>query len=64
MMGNEQGPGGEKGPGREKVPPLVDVNQLGFGGGSQADIAFALEVGMTPEDLKTLSEYLYSLNNP
>ena len=80
MVGNEQGPDGEK------VPPLVDANQLGFGGWSQDDIAFALEVGMTPDgdflggsmshvlenttgkmtpdDIKALSEYLYSLNNP
>jgi len=80
MVGNEQGPDGEK------VPPLVDANQLGFGGWTQDDIAFALEVGMTPDgdflggsmshvlenttgkmtpdDIKALSEYLYSLNNP
>tara|TARA_B110000503_G_scaffold96667_1_gene145356 strand:- start:620 stop:862 length:243 start_codon:yes stop_codon:yes gene_type:complete len=80
MVGNEQGPDGEK------VPPLLDPNQLGFGSWSQDDIAFALEVGMTPDgdflggsmshvlenttgkmtpdDIRALSEYLYTLNNP
>ena len=43
MLGNEQGPEGEN------VPPLLDVNKLAFGGWSEEDIAFALEIGMTPE---------------
>jgi mono/diheme cytochrome c family protein len=43
MVGNEQGPEGEN------VPPLLDVNKLAFGNWSEEDIAFALEIGMTPE---------------
>ena len=43
MAGNEQGPEGEN------VPPLLDVNKLAFGNWSEEDIAFALEIGMTPE---------------
>jgi mono/diheme cytochrome c family protein len=43
MIGNEQGPEGEN------VPPLLDLNKLAFGGWSEEDIAFALEIGMTPE---------------
>lgn len=43
MLGNEQGPEGEN------VPPLLDVSKLAFGSWSEEDIAFALEIGMTPE---------------
>ena len=43
MVGNEQGPEGEN------VPPLLDVNKIAFGNWSEEDIAFALEIGMTPE---------------
>ena len=42
MVGNEKGPEGEN------VPPLLDVSKLAFGGWSEEDIAFALEIGMTP----------------
>ena len=42
MVGNKNGPEGES------VPPLFDVNKLAFGGWSEEDIAFALEIGMTP----------------
>ena len=43
MVGNKQGPEGEN------VPALVDIAKLGFGGWSKDDIAFSLEIGMTPE---------------
>jgi mono/diheme cytochrome c family protein len=43
MVGNEDGPDGEN------VPPLLDVNKSAFGGWSEEDIAFALEIGMTPD---------------
>ncbi len=80
MVGNEQGPEGEN------VPPLLDLSQLAFGSWSEEDIAFALEIGMTPEgdflggsmshvlenttgkmtaqDIQSIAEYLYALNNP
>lgn len=43
MVGNEQGPEGEH------VPALLDLSKLAFGSWSEEDIAFALEIGMTPE---------------
>jgi mono/diheme cytochrome c family protein len=43
MLGNKNGAKGEN------VPPLLDVSKLAFGAWSEDDIAFALEVGMTPE---------------
>ena len=43
MIGNENGPEGEK------VPPLLDVNKLGFGLWNKEDIEFSLAIGMKPD---------------
>ena len=43
MVGNKQGPKGES------VPPLLDMSEAGFGMWTREDIAFFLEIGMTPE---------------
>tara|TARA_B110000467_G_scaffold163979_1_gene191539 strand:+ start:1037 stop:1900 length:864 start_codon:yes stop_codon:yes gene_type:complete len=43
LVGNKQGPEGES------VPPLLGVSEAGFGTWTKEDIAFSLEIGMTPE---------------
>ena len=43
MVGNKQGPEGES------VPPLLGMSEAGFGMWTKEDIAFSLEIGMTPE---------------